>query len=391
MPQKPIIRKPPPILSADSLAGFWPRAGAFVIDYLALAAIGWALVSAFFDSLAALGPAAAIIGYAAAALFFAFFESGLGGGQSPGKRLIGIRAARADGGMLAPRRALLRAAIKAAPFYFPAQFVAQDPFSQWRWHCALFGLFVALAYPVAGRGGQGRTSRQSFHDYLTGAHVIRAPRPEPDENEREQAMRAFAPLADAPPPPQSPSQAVTNPPRGRFLRAAVLGIAVASIGAFLTSWSVDRLRAMPAEYARHLHDLDLQTDEVEELRRVLAANEAALAAIFNFAREWPAILPRVESARIFSAFLIPESFFTQAGGDDPEKLRLREWRAQVRIARPPEDGEAAAQRVARALLRAYPHLESGELLAVVFYRAADIGLWARAAQTARFERRPEEW
>ena len=73
------------------------------------------------------------------------------------------------------------------------------------------------------------------------------------------------------------------------------------------------------------------------------------------------------------------------------KLRLREWRAQVRIARPPEDGEAAAQRVARALLRAYPHLESGELLAVVFYRAADIGLWARAAQTARFERRPEEW
>ena len=201
MPQKPIIRKPPPILSADSLAGFWPRAGAFVIDYLALAAIGWALVSAFFDSLAALGPAAAIIGYAAAALFFAFFESGLGGGQSPGKRLIGIRAARADGGMLAPRRALLRAAIKAAPFYFPAQFVAQDPFSQWRWHCALFGLFVALAYPVAGRGGQGRTSRQSFHDYLTGAHVIRAPRPEPDENEREQAMRAFAPLADAPPPP----------------------------------------------------------------------------------------------------------------------------------------------------------------------------------------------
>ena len=116
-----------------------------------------------------------------------------------------------------------------------------------------------------------------------------------------------------------------------------------------------------------------------------------MAAIFNFAREWPAILPRVESARIFSAFLIPESFFTQTGGDDPEKLRLREWRAQVRIARPPEDGEAAAQRVARALLRAYPHLESGELLAVVFYRAADIGLWASAAQTARFERRPEEW
>src|SRR5258708_30891020 len=107
------------------IAGFWGRVAAFVIDCLILSVPTLLLGLALFRWAAGLGPAGRLIGFVVALLYFGVLNSRFGGGQTLGKRLLGIRVADRAGAPLSPMRSFLRLrqvsliSAKSVPFSSP--------------------------------------------------------------------------------------------------------------------------------------------------------------------------------------------------------------------------------------------------------------------------------
>ena len=93
---------------AATLAGFWPRMAALLIDLLRLAVPAFLLGFALFTWLVTLGQAGRLIGSIVALAYFGLLNSRLGDGQTIGKRLLNIRAVGRDGKTLSPARSVLR-------------------------------------------------------------------------------------------------------------------------------------------------------------------------------------------------------------------------------------------------------------------------------------------
>ncbi|MEP6502644.1 MAG: RDD family protein [Betaproteobacteria bacterium] len=155
-----------------AVSGFWRRIAAFVVDALILGLVGYAIGLLFFDTLVRLGPWGRVVGFAVSLLYFVPQESGRGGGQSLGKRLLGIRVVDAAGAPLGGGRGAARFAVFGVPYFlngavlpmglttlaggFPLALVA-------------FGGVLALGYLLV----FNRRTRQSLHDLATGAFVVR--------------------------------------------------------------------------------------------------------------------------------------------------------------------------------------------------------------------------
>src|SRR5262245_3395670 len=99
------------------IAGFWRRLAAFVVDGLILAVPAMLLGFALFNWAASLGQAGRLIGFVVALLYFGLLNSRLGGGQTLGKRLLGIRVTDRNGAPLSPLRAILRYLVLAVPYF----------------------------------------------------------------------------------------------------------------------------------------------------------------------------------------------------------------------------------------------------------------------------------
>jgi uncharacterized RDD family membrane protein YckC len=104
----------------------------------------------YIDSL--VGPLGLVLFFAVPVLYSAIFEAATGG--TPGKLLLKVHVARADGSKLGFGRALLRVGGKL-----------------------LSTLFLGLGFLVAAFNGR----RQALHDFIAGTVVLRGPR------ERERA------------------------------------------------------------------------------------------------------------------------------------------------------------------------------------------------------------
>jgi uncharacterized RDD family membrane protein YckC len=166
---------PIPPTAADTtafVAGFWRRVTAFLVDGLILGLIGYALSLALFDTFVRLGPWGRCVGFGVALVYFVAQESGRGGGQSLGKRLLGIRVVDAQGRALSPARGAARFAVFGVPYFLNgavlpmnvATFAGGFPLAL----LALGGM-LALAYLLV----FNRRTRQSLHDLAVGAFVVR--------------------------------------------------------------------------------------------------------------------------------------------------------------------------------------------------------------------------
>jgi uncharacterized RDD family membrane protein YckC len=156
------------------LAGFWRRAAAFVVDALVLMFIGFLLglgLSSFFRSL---GSAGRVVGFLIATLYFTALDGPLGGGRSPGKRLLGIRVAGEGGEPLGWVPAAMRGAflgLLMAVNGYPAEPDMRDPVSA---ALMLFSLLVAATFY---RVVFERARRQGLHDLAASSFVLRAASP----------------------------------------------------------------------------------------------------------------------------------------------------------------------------------------------------------------------
>ena len=142
---------------------------AILLDMIILGVPALGIGILFFDAASDLGEWGRLVGLAIAALYFGFFDSGLGRGQSPGKRALHVKVVREDGTPLSPAMAALRALILSTPFYLNGISFAAEPSPA---VLALltflvFGLFLCIIYLFI-----FHRSRRSLHDLVTGAVVV---------------------------------------------------------------------------------------------------------------------------------------------------------------------------------------------------------------------------
>lgn len=162
-----------------TIAGFWRRIDALFIDLLLVAVPAFLLGLLLFDWLVTIGQAGRLIGFIAALLYFGLLNSRLRGGQTIGKRLMGIRVVDRTGKTLSPARSILRFLVIAIP-YFLNGLSFDLPYGSPPLLASLLG--VLLAFVVFGGMGAtaylyifNRHTRQSLHDIAVDSFVIRGP------------------------------------------------------------------------------------------------------------------------------------------------------------------------------------------------------------------------
>jgi Tfp pilus assembly protein PilF/uncharacterized RDD family membrane protein YckC len=101
----------------DLIAGFWQRLPAFVLDAGVIGVPTLLVGLVFFQTAFRLGEAGRVFGFVVALLYFGLLDSRLGGGQTLGKRLLGIRVIDRQGRLLSPLRSVARFLIIAIPYF----------------------------------------------------------------------------------------------------------------------------------------------------------------------------------------------------------------------------------------------------------------------------------
>jgi len=156
-----------------TIAGAWRRFGAFFLDCIVLGTLGLVVGFVFNDQLVDMGPWGRLVGFLMALAYFGTLNSKLAGGQTPGKRLLGIRVVAKDGGPLSVSRSFLRYLPLGAPWFLnDAQLGGFElfSFSQYFFSLAIFGIGFSVVYLFL----FNRRTRQSVHDLLVGSYVVSA-------------------------------------------------------------------------------------------------------------------------------------------------------------------------------------------------------------------------
>jgi uncharacterized RDD family membrane protein YckC len=155
----------------SAIRPIWSRPAALLVDTLVLGLIGMVLGRLLGPQIAVLGPWGRLIGLGIALVYYGALNSRLAGGQTPGKRLFGLRVIGGRGEPVGVGRAGVRAAIVLVPFY-----VSGLPISVPGTHVGTvqtllaFGVGGALVYLYL----FNRPTRRSLHDLVCGTLVVRA-------------------------------------------------------------------------------------------------------------------------------------------------------------------------------------------------------------------------
>jgi uncharacterized RDD family membrane protein YckC len=155
------------------IAGFWRRIGAFLIDMLLLGLVGFGLGLGLHAQFEAIGAWGRAIGFLIAVAYFGMMESRLFDGRTFGKRALDIKVVSTAVAPLGIGKALLRAAVFHIPYFLNNASLGAGytnlvlPSIQ---GLLIFGLGGAISYLYV----FNRRTRQSVHDLLAGAVVVRA-------------------------------------------------------------------------------------------------------------------------------------------------------------------------------------------------------------------------
>jgi uncharacterized RDD family membrane protein YckC len=163
----------PNTAAAATVAGFWRRFFAFVIDGIILSVPAFCLGIVFFAQFARLGAWGRAIGFLVALLYFGLLNSALANGQTLGKRGMKIRVVGLNGSTISVPRSLLRYLILGAPFFLNGAAIPPRVFNTW------VGIVVGMI--IFGVGGSiiyllvfNRRNRRSLHDLLVATYVASA-------------------------------------------------------------------------------------------------------------------------------------------------------------------------------------------------------------------------
>lgn len=161
--------EPSIISEKPAFAGIWRRLAAFTIDTVILSIPAFIVGFGYFNWAASLGQAGRLIGFFMLLLYFGYFDSGLGVGQTLGKQLLDIKVVGRTGAMLSPVQAMSRFIIIGIPFFLNGVWI--NVTSIWQQHLIL----ALLTVLIFGLGGSilylfifNRRTHQSLHDFFDG-------------------------------------------------------------------------------------------------------------------------------------------------------------------------------------------------------------------------------
>jgi uncharacterized RDD family membrane protein YckC len=150
------------------IAGFWRRLFAFCLDGLLLGALGACIGLIAYDGLVALGDWGRAVGFIIALIYFGAMDSVLFGGQTLGKRIVGIKVVVSTGLPLSVSASTLRAAIFCVPYFLNGAFLDAGAITSWLSVFLVFGVGFSIVYLLL----FNRRTRQSLHDLAVGAYVV---------------------------------------------------------------------------------------------------------------------------------------------------------------------------------------------------------------------------
>ena len=155
-----------------TIAGFWSRLLALLVDTILLGAVGHIGGMLLFDFVSQVGVWGRLIGFVVALAYFGVLNSAIGGGQTLGKRLTGIEVVRHDGGHISLPRSLVRYIVFAVPFYLNGLMLPTG--------MATYSIAMIMGILIFGCGGAtvylyvfNRSTRQTLHDLVVGSYVVK--------------------------------------------------------------------------------------------------------------------------------------------------------------------------------------------------------------------------
>jgi uncharacterized RDD family membrane protein YckC len=154
------------------VAGFWRRIIALAIDSLIAALPCGILGAVFYDFFSRSEAYGFLVGFPLTLLYFGILGSSLGGGQTLGHKVTGIRVVDRNGKSIPLNRSLLRYTILLAPFLlrsgaFPISgFFVSKAILDWLMLVSTLAIIYLYIF--------NRTSRQSLHDLAADSYVVDA-------------------------------------------------------------------------------------------------------------------------------------------------------------------------------------------------------------------------
>lgn len=155
------------------IAGIWRRIGAYLIDMLLLGLVGFGLGLVMHEQFEAIGAWGRAIGFLIALAYFGTMESRRFDGRTFGKLALDIQVVSTAGAPLGIGKALLRSSVFHIPYFLNNASLgaaATDLVLPSIQALLVFGLGGAITYLYV----FNRRTRQSVHDLLVGAIVVRA-------------------------------------------------------------------------------------------------------------------------------------------------------------------------------------------------------------------------
>lgn len=174
IPAPPIASDP---LSADgtlppdrAIGALWRRLAAFAIDGIVLCLVGLAISLPFFETFSRIGVWGPLVGFCLALPYFAILNSGIGNGQTLGKRAVHIQVIDQHGNTISFWRSVARYVVLLTPYFLNEMSL---PVTRTPW-----AVSIMISVIVLGIGGAtlylvvfNRHSRQGIHDLVAGTYV----------------------------------------------------------------------------------------------------------------------------------------------------------------------------------------------------------------------------
>ncbi|MBI3555242.1 MAG: RDD family protein [Deltaproteobacteria bacterium] len=156
------------------ISGFWRRIGAMLVDTIILGILGTGLGFLFKDQFVQMGDSGRLVGLGVILIYYGVMNSRIAGGQTLGKKLLGIRVSDGNGAGIAIWRSMARTLVYSVPLLLNGAHLHGEIFETAPAAYVLFLVIFVGNFGIFYFYAFNRRTRQSLHDLATGTFVVRA-------------------------------------------------------------------------------------------------------------------------------------------------------------------------------------------------------------------------
>lgn len=150
---------------------FWNRFGAYLIDIIILAFIGFILGLFFKDKFVQMGNQSILVGFFISVIYFGLLNSKIFNGQTFGKKVLKIKVVNSNFNSLSIQKSTLRALIYTVPYFFLNYTL--PGFTEFSFLSIVIGVvFLTILIILPVHFILNTPTRQAIHDLILNTYVI---------------------------------------------------------------------------------------------------------------------------------------------------------------------------------------------------------------------------